>query len=378
MLVCLFAMLLVLLNEPPLVESRAIQSSEAPAEPKPVVQQPSIFGPDDPTPKWTLHPAVNEADSAETPLSNNLDQGSDASNLDSAESDDLSKSDSFLTRYWPYALIVLALLGWWTARFRAKKAPSFKHHVIPERKQNETGPKLTGHFKPSNRFQQNDNNGEPDADELPAVGKTKLEPQKSLESQLGQDEPRLKDQFKVATRFQKPESQEGTNTNGAEKSNLNATASDNDKATNQDESRKKGQFKVATRFQKPESQEGTNTNGAEKSNLNATASDNDKATNQDESRKKGQFKVATRFQKPKNKEGAGTIKEESTHKASDVRRPVDKSSDRPADDEFELDSDFDFDSGVLSEEQRAKILEAAEILAAVKKRKNDGDGSRFK
>jgi len=324
-------MLLVLLNEPPLVESRAIQSSEAPAEPKPVVQQPSIFGPDDPTPKWTLHPDVNEADSAETPLSNNLDQGSDASNLDSAESDDLSKSDSFLTIYWPYALIVLALLGWWTARFRAKKAPSFKHHVIPERKQNETGPKLTGHFKPSNRFQQNDNNGEPDADELPAVGKTKLEPQKSLESQLGQDEPRLKDQFKVATRFQKPESQEGTNTNGAEKSNLNATDSDNDKATNQDEPRKKGQFKVATRFQKP-----------------------------------------------KNKEGAGTIKEESTHKASDVRRPVDKSSDRPADDEFELDSDFDFDSGVLSEEQRAKILEAAEILAAVKKRKNDGDGSRFK
>ena len=63
------------------------------------------------------------------------------------------------------------------------------------------------------------------------------------------------------------------------------------------------------------------------------------------------------------------------------------SGDRPADDEFEFDdfnfNDFDDEysasgSVVLSEEERAKILEAAEILAAVGKRKIVADDSRFK
>ena len=243
-----------------------------------------------------MHPEVND----ESFSSVNSDAGVDASEskigiLGSAVSDDAAEPDSFFTRFWPYALLVMVLVGWLVYRLSLTKAPSFKYQVISDRKKSETRSNWKGEFKASKRFQLNSNSDDSGADEIPVVGKTELEPQ------LDQDEPRLKGQFKVATRFQKPKKEKGVSTIDEETSSLKATA-----------------------------------NG-DKSSVGA---------------------------KP------------------DVQQTVDMSGDRPADDEFELD-EFDdeysaSDSAVLSEEERAKILEAAEILAAVRKRKIVADDSRFK
>ena len=67
---------------------------------------------------------------------------------------------SFLSSSWPYFLVVLALVGWGISQLFAKRAPSFKHHVIEERQQNRTGPKLSGEFKASQRFQKKENEDE--------------------------------------------------------------------------------------------------------------------------------------------------------------------------------------------------------------------------
>ena len=315
MLACLFAMLLSLSTEPPQVgrqvEKPAPQSSKNSTDKVPRQYKRSFFGPDDPTPEFYLHRQVIDQ-------SGDSDTGVDASEskidvLESTESDDPPESDSFFARYWPYGLMVIVLVGWFVAQFRLKRAPSFKHHVIPERKQSEDGSKLKGEFKASKRFQKNSNSksDESAADEMPAVGKTE-------QPQLNQDDPQLEGQFKVTPVL---------------------------KAANQDESQ----------------------------------------LNQDEPRLKGQFKVATRFQKPKSEKAASAIDEETSSLVGptpDVQQPADTSADRPADDEFEFDElDTEHsasDSVVLSEEERAKILEAAEILAAVGKRKNVTDSSRFK
>ena len=300
MLACLFAMLLFLSTEPPQVgrqvEKPATQSLENSTAERPRLRQRAIFGPDDPTPDFRLHPKVND----ESFSSVNSDADVDASEskigiLGSAVSDDAAEPDSFFTRFWPYALLVMVLVGWLVYRLSLTKAPSFKHQVISDRKKSETRSNWKGEFKASKRFQLNSNSDDSGADEIPVGGKTELEPQ------LDQDEPRLKGQFKVATRFQKPKKEKGVSTIDEETSSLKATA-----------------------------------NG-DKSSVGA---------------------------KP------------------DVQQTVDMSGDRPADDEFELD-EFDdeysaSDSAVLSEEERAKILEAAEILADVRKRKIVADDSRFK
>ena len=134
---------------------------------------------------------------------------------------------------------------------------------------------------------------------------------------------------------------------------------------NQDDPQLEGQFKVTPVLK--------------------AANQDESQLNQDEPRLKGQFKVATRFQKPKSEKAASAIDEETSSLVGptpDVQQPADTSADRPADDEFEFDElDTEHsasDSVVLSEEERAKILEAAEILAAVGKRKNVTDSSRFK
>ena len=329
MLACLFAMLLSLSTEPPQVgrqvEKPAPQSSKNSTDKVPRQYKRSFFGPDDPTPEFYLHRQVIDQ-------SGDSDTGVDASEskidvLESTESDDPPESDSFFARYWPYGLMVIVLVGWFVAQFRLKRAPSFKHHVIPERKQSEDGSKLKGEFKASKRFQKNSNSksDESAADEMPAVGKTE-------QPQLNQDDPQLEGQFKVTPVL---------------------------KAANQDESQ----------LNQDESQ------------LNQDESQ----LNQDEPRLKGQFKVATRFQKPKSEKAASAIDEETSSLVGptpDVQQPADTSADRPADDEFEFDElDTEHsasDSVVLSEEERAKILEAAEILAAVGKRKNVTDSSRFK
>ena len=321
MLACLFAMLLSLSTEPPQVgrqvEKPAPQSSKNSTDKVPRQYKRSFFGPDDPTPEFYLHRQVIDQ-------SGDSDTGVDASEskidvLESTESDDPPESDSVFARYWPYGLMVIVLVGWFVAQFRLKHAPSFKHHVIPERKQREDG-SLKGEFKASKRFQKNSNSksDESAADEMPAVGKTE-------QPQLNQDDPQLEGQFKVTPVL---------------------------KAANQDESQ----------LNQDESQ-----------------------LNQDEPRLKGQFKVATRFQKPKSEKAASAIDEETSSLVGptpDVQQPADTSADRPADDEFEFDElDTEHsasDSVVLSEEERAKILEAAEILAAVGKRKNVTDSSRFK
>ena len=339
MLACLFAMLFSFSNEPPQVgrqvEKPATQSYENSPAVRPRVRQRSIFGPDDPTPDFQLHPEVND----ESVSSVNSDVGVDASEstigiLASAESDDATEADSFFTRYWPYALIVVVLVGWLVSKLRLMQAPSFRHHVISERKKSETRTNLKGEFKASKRFQRNSNSDDSDADEISAVGKTELEPQ------LDQDEPKLNGQFKVASVLK---------TTNQDEPQLNQ----DEPHLDQGEPKLKGQFKVATRFQKPKKEKAASSIDQETSRLKATA-------NGDKS---------------------------SVGAKPDVQQPVDMSGDRPADDEFEFDdfnfNDFDDEysasgSVVLSEEERAKILEAAEILAAVGKRKIVADDSRFK
>jgi len=305
MLACLFAMLFSFSTEPPQVgkqvEKPATQSFENSIAKRPRLRQRSIFGPDDPTPDFQLHPEVN--DESVSSVDSVLDADASESKVDileSAESDDAAEPDSFFTKYWPYGLMVLVLVGWFVSKLRLKQAPNFEHHFIPDRKKSETRSNLKGDFKASKRFQRNSNSDDSDADEIPAVGKTELEPQ------LDQDEPKLKGQFKVATRFQKPKKEKVANSIDEETSSRKATA-----------------------------------NG-DKSSVG---------------------------QKP------------------DVQQSFDMSGDRPADDEFEFDefnfNDFDDEystsgSLVLSEEERAKILEAAEILATVGKRKIVADDSRFK
>jgi len=307
MLACLLAMLLPLSHEPPQVggqvKAPVTQSSEAPAVRNQFTNQRPIFGPDDPTPRYQLHPAVIDSQPATTP----------AIVEDPEEIDEDSESDSFLASAWPYALTVVVLVGWCVAQSRLKRAPNFKHHVIPERKQNETGPKLKGHFKVSKRFQQSDGNEK--NNEIDMVGETEVD------SQLDSDDPPLTGQFKVAT--------------------------PSPKALGGDE---------------------------ETSSVETIDSDDPPLT--------GRFKVATRFQKPKQEEpetSSPELTNSGDHRLVEAQSETQQHGDRPADDEFELDfGDSAFDSEMLSEEQRAKILEAAEILAAVGKRKNGGNGQQSK
>ena len=70
--------------------------------------------------------------------------------------------DSFVASYWPYLLIAFALLGWVIVQFRKKPAPSYKHHTIVKKQATETGPKLTGQFKVSQRFQNKETDAEAD------------------------------------------------------------------------------------------------------------------------------------------------------------------------------------------------------------------------
>ena len=65
---------------------------------------------------------------------------------------DASATDSFLSSYWPYLLMAIALIGWGFTQFLLKRAPSFKHHeILP--KTVKPGSQTPGQFKVSQRFQ---------------------------------------------------------------------------------------------------------------------------------------------------------------------------------------------------------------------------------
>jgi len=316
MVVCLIAMLLPLWSAPSQIVGGGEFLAARSSLPQAIGSQQPIFGPDDPTPEVRLHSTgrmksdTKETESESLSSGNSAIGAADVSDslaaiLESEESTEPAESGSIFVTVWPYVLIVVALVAWGISRLYSKRPPSFKHHVIPERKQNEAGTKLKGEFKASKRFQLNDGNGEAEPD------KQELE----LEQEIADGMPA------IATEPESP---------------------------NQDETPLKGQFKVATRFRKPSTAEAVSSY--------------------------------------KEEAGAPTVVVNvggSSGKAGADYQQAGVSGDRPADDEFEFDDesnpdDSASDSGVLSEEQRAKILEAAEILAAVGKRKNGEDGSRFK
>ncbi len=256
--------------------------SEIPAVDNLLGNQPPIFGPDDPTPDFRLHSpvvdksatrsALKESESGDsetakastenTELNTDGEEVSDGSDMTAvvlASEQDAGGTlpDSLMAGWWPYLLIGVVSVGWVVAQLCLKRAPSFKHHVIPERT----------------------------PDEIQSTTKGK---------------------FKVSTRFQKNEA--GQEVGKVEQNLVTSVV--------------------------------PGSLGIPKANAEATASNSAKTQTQ-----------------------AGA------------------SVDRPTDDEFEFDfvSDFgDSDSDLLSEEQRSKILEAAEIIASQKKRKAAGAESRFK
>ncbi|MDB2686719.1 hypothetical protein N9Y42_05865 [Mariniblastus sp.] len=107
--------------------------------------------------------------------------------------------DSFIASSWPYFLIAFALLGWVIIQIRKKPAPSYKHHTIVKKQATETGPKLTGEFKVSQRFQNKETD---EADETETV-ETETD-----ESQTSSDETD-KDELSLA-KDKPPQAQEAT------------------------------------------------------------------------------------------------------------------------------------------------------------------------
>lgn len=167
--------------------------------------------------------------------------------VDTANYAEEPASVSYISFLWPYLLVATTLIGWVIYQLRLKRAPSFKHHKIPVRTQNETGPQLTGHFKKSERFQKTENEtGSPEwtseqnsetgsnttglANELqdnnkeetiatPAVVQTSETAPSSIDSELAnehqdgktqadhptdEDDPQLTERFKKSERFVKP------------------------------------------------------------------------------------------------------------------------------------------------------------------------------
>ena len=405
MLVCLFAMLLPLWNAPPQINGRvellAAQSSVPQAVNNQFGGRP-IFGPDDPTPDIRLHSAASgkvnvvEIESGSLSSDNSIAGISDVSDslatiLKSEEVVRPVKSSSIFSWSLLFFLSIAALVAWSVLRYRSKRvpnfirrflpelerskteseseseeiehpanwssnfgksfpsyvlnivaqvpwnisrlgsksrlslkrAPDFMRHDVSERKRSETERKLNSEFKASKQLQQNGSDeGIPKTDELPLAKKESAVDEgipKMDELPLGKTGPSMLEFLELEPQL-------------------------------------KGQFKVATRFQRSKSQEGASAHEEETQVLKATVNGD------------------------KSSVGVG----------EDVLQQVDMSRDRPADDEFEFDEfefkadDFEeyrFDDsayvpGMFSEEQRAKILEAAEILAAAERRRNGRGGSR--
>ena len=102
--------------------------------------------------------------------------------LEREKSEVVAAPDSFLISYWPYLLVAVALAGWVIAQLCKSPEPSFKHttilnkdHLIKDQstKDQDGGPKVSGQFKVSQRFQ-----------------KTKIEDEKATEeTSLPEPEP---------------------------------------------------------------------------------------------------------------------------------------------------------------------------------------------
>jgi len=245
--------------------------------------------------------------------------------------------ESFISFSWPYLMVGLAFVGWVVVKMFSKSAPSFKHHKIEPRdpvQLAEDGKKVTGHFKPSQRFQKTNGEAETTAGESSLVVSDLPEPKETNTvnaEQPGATDKKLTGQFKIAKRFQKPKTE---------------TATDGSSLTGS---------------QLPEPKE-VNTVNAEQ----PSATDK-KLT--------GQFKIAERFQKPKTE----TATDGSSLTGSQLPEPKEANamnSGRPADDEFDVELGDGFsDSDVLDSQ------EAAEIIARVDARQAEGlrgPSARFK
>lgn len=333
MLACLLAMLLPLSSQPLQLDGQTdstVTQSEAPAEEQFEPQQ-SFFGPDDPTPKFRLHRIVSDDTSDGDPEA----IGREFYSPDGVSVS--SESSSFLARCWPYILMVVALTGWGVSHLRLKTESIFKkyHDTLKEEPEKQSKPKVSKvmrmmgwapgsvkstELKGSKQLQQNGTDektvadkGISKTDELP-LGKKESAAEgisKIDELPLGKTGPSMLEFLELEPQLKGPV---------------------------------KGQFKVATRFQQPKEE--------------------DVASSIDEETSTGEPAI---------------IREKSLGSRPDVR--TSKPGDWPADDEFEVDAgeetsgvgDFTSYSGMLSEEQRAKILEAAEILAAVGKLHTKGE-----
>ena len=114
--------------------------------------------------------AGKKADANQTNTKGELVQDpSDATSIMLAldEKTDDPTPDTFLSNFWPYLMVAIALTGWVIFQLRLKSAPSFKLKSRKSRKQSRTSPKkaspkktiatsspaLTGEFKASQRFQ---------------------------------------------------------------------------------------------------------------------------------------------------------------------------------------------------------------------------------
>lgn len=332
-----FAKLLPLSSETPQVDQK-VEIPDAPSFDVPAVDdliknQPPIFGPDDPTPEFRLHREVSDepvmkASFSEAELerespakdvataSPQLDTSGEAVSdvssatavvLASEQSDPPAASGSFFSSLWPYVLMGVIVVGWVVTQMRLKRAPSFKHHVIPERTPEDLAPESKGFFKASTRFKSNEDGQESNTEIVHKAEPVAVE--------------KIAEPVVVPAPTESSESIES-------------------------QPKKTGQFKVATRFQKPKQTE------EQASKVNEAIED-----------------AATTARSDKS----------STLAGPHFKQETGKNMDRPADDEFELEfGESDSDSEVLSDEERAKILEAAEIIAAMKKRKNLKAGSRFK
>ena len=106
--------------------------------------------------------------------------------------------DSLLLSYWPYAMVVVALVGWVIIQYRKKPAPSFKHHTIPE-KSAEPGTK--GQFKVSQRFQKKESEPEKSKTESSSLASKTApitEPKSSIEVRHADDGRPADDEFEIA------------------------------------------------------------------------------------------------------------------------------------------------------------------------------------
>ena len=164
--------------------------------------------------------------------------------------------DSFFMSSWPYFMVGLALLGWVLYQRTLKKAPSFKHHKIPP-KSPVAGSQQTGQFKASQRFQKTEETESQteakiiaDADQ--GVNNNPPESPETGSQKTGQ--------FKIAKRFQKPDNpeqaeSEASTTTAADETNKNTLPTSPKSGSEKTDAQPTGQFKIATRFQKPDSPE---------------------------------------------------------------------------------------------------------------------------